>query len=274
LFIAEGRFVVKLLLAGGRFRARSLLVTPVALESLRAEIDPRLGVRGGVRTGPDVPVYVVSEALMERVAGFLVHRGCLAAAERGPGLDAAAVLGGLPPGPALAVVLEGVNNHDNIGGVFRNAGAFGASCVLLAGGCADPLYRKAVRVSMGVVLRVPFASVEADEALKVPAGVRAVRLLRSCGFRVLALTPDAGAVNIAACGDGAQRPERIALLLGAEGDGLQRATIDEADEAVRIAMAPGVDSLNVSVACAVALHRLGPREFGGAPGVHSGDGTR
>ncbi len=239
LFIAEGRLVVTEFLTKARFRALSVLVT-----------EPALGVIApAVR--PGLPVLLVTQKVMDEVTGFSIHRGCLALGERGDphAPTPAQLLASIPPGaPACVLVLEELFNHDNIGGVFRNALAFGAAGVLLSPGCADPLYRKAIRVSMGAALRVPFAR---DEAW--PASLDA---LRRAGFTVIGLTPGAGAIAIDHAAVDLPPARRVALVLGSEGDGLSARALRQCDTLVRIPMAPGVDSLNASAASAVALHRL------------------
>jgi len=190
-----------------------------------------------------VPVYVARPETLQRIVGFHFHRGCLAAGERPAELGLDVLL--QPHGRRILVALEGVTNPDNVGGVLRNATAFGADGVLLGPGCADPLYRRALRVSMGGALQTPFVSV-----LEWPAGLAR---LRAAGFRIAALTPDRAAVDISAFGE---VPERLVLLLGAEGQGLSAAARAAADVHVRIPIAPGVDSLNVATAAGIALHRL------------------
>jgi tRNA G18 (ribose-2'-O)-methylase SpoU len=226
LVIAEGVVVVQRLLAS-RFPLRSVLGTARRL----AELAPDLAAF-------DAPAYVTSAELMAEVVGFHLNRGVLAVADRVP-----------PPAPEDLVatarrlaVLEGVGDHENLGALFRNAAAFGVDGVLLGPGCADPLYRRSVRVSMGHVLAVPFAPLE-----PWPAGLK---WLRDQGFRVLALTPG-GPLPLAAEATG-----RAAVLLGSEGWGLTQEAIDAADAAVRIPMAGGVDSLNVATAGAVAFYAL------------------
>ncbi|TVQ78002.1 MAG: RNA methyltransferase [Phycisphaeraceae bacterium] len=241
-FLAEGRLVVRTLLEDGRYRARSVLVTPTVRAAL-----------ADVLEGLDdaVPVYEAEKDVLNAIAGFHLHRGCLAEGERGPAIEAEAVLSA---GGRLVVALEGVNNHDNIGGIFRNALAFGVRGVLLDRGCVDPLYRKAIRVSMGGALRVGFAW--CDDLCG------ALQRAREVGWRVLAMTPGTGlpgageeSVEI---GDlvrgGDDRP--TVVVLGAEGPGLSDGVMGVADARVRIGMAPGVDSLNVAVASGIALHRL------------------
>src|SRR5437016_2868170 len=224
LFVAEGRRLVRRLLAGGRFRTHSVLATEPMVETLSDVVD-------------GVPLYVVDEATVRSVVGFAFHRGCLALGERG-------VPGSIDPLLAACrlVVLERVTNPDNIGAVFRNAAALGADGVLLSPGCGDPLYRKAVRVSMGAALRLPFAT-----STDWPADLDR---LRACGFTLVALTPD-GDVDVAAVAGA-----RVAIILGAEGDGVSAAVRAMADACVAIPMAPGDHSLNVAVACAIALHHL------------------
>lgn len=237
VFVAEGRFVVRTLLTESAFRARSLLVNDAALEAVRDAV-------------PDsVPTYLVSQPVLDSVAGFHIHRGCLAIGERAERHSLEQLLDRLPPSiPSTLVVLEGLSNHDNVGGVFRNALAFGAGAVLLSPGCADPLYRKSIRVSMGAALRVPFAS-----ATPWPESLAAIT---RAGFTLVALTPDPDSVDISQAAETLSRPRRVALLLGAEGDGLSEQALAAAHLRVRIPIARGVDSLNVASASAVALHRL------------------
>jgi tRNA G18 (ribose-2'-O)-methylase SpoU len=178
---------------------------------------------------------------MDAIAGFPIHRGILAHGLRSEPRDANALLQSLPS-RALALVLVGLSNHDNVGGVFRNAAAFGVDAVLLDAACCDPLYRKAIRVSVGAALTVPFARLsDSEDPLEV---------LEGAGFAALALTP-AGAETV---GD-VTRPERVALLLGAEGPGLPDDILRRA-RTLAIPMKPGWDSLNVAAASAVVLHEL------------------
>src|SRR5206468_6952534 len=208
------------------------LATPATVASLGASLD-----------GCEAPVYVAQPAMLARVVGFHFHRGCLASGERPPELGIEPLVA--PGGRRLLVGLEGVTNPDNVGGVFRNARAFGADGVLLGPGCADPLYRRALRVSMGAALQTPFVSI-----LEWPAGLAR---LRAAGFRIAALTPDRAAVDISSFGP---VPGRLVLLLGAEGQGLSAAARAAADVHLRIPIVPGVDSLNVATAAGIALHRL------------------
>lgn len=235
LFVAEGRLVVARLLTLGRQRVRSLLLTDTAAAAMAPVL---------VRTAPDVPVYVVSQAAMNGVVGFNIHRGCLALAER-PAPLAPATLD--LAGASAVVVAEGVNNPDNVGGLFRNAAAFGAAAVVLGPGCGDPLYRKAIRTSMGATLALPYAVAAAwPEALDG---------LRASGFTVVACTPAPAAPSLY----DTPLPARTAVLVGAEGDGLTRAALDRADLVVRIPMAGAMDSLNVATAAAVVLSALAAR---------------
>lgn len=235
LFVAETRLVVEQLLAQDHHRVRSVLVTDAACASLRGALD---------RCAAPPVVYVADVRVLERVAGYAFHRGCLAVAERGPERSADALLAGLGAGACLVLVLDEVSNPDNVGALFRTATAFGVRAVLLSPGSGDPLYRKTVRVSMGSTVRLPHARIA-----PWPDGLRVVR---EAGFFVVALTPGAGDVERFA----APAHGRMALLVGSEGSGLPPDTLALADAAVGIRMAPGVDSLNVAVAGAVALHRL------------------
>lgn len=225
IFLAEGVEVVRTLVRQGRFPIRSLFLSERRLEAVQ-----------DLALSSEVPVYVAPQEVMDRVAGFPIHRGCLAAGERGPEESAAALLDRLPDARTV-VVLEAIANHDNVGGIFRNGLALGADAVLLDGRSADPLYRKAIRVSMGATLRLPFAR-----------GERLVEVLHDRKFACVALTPhDAAPI------DEMEWPERTALFLGTEGAGLDRSTIASCDLSVRIPMVPGVDSLNVATAAAIAL---------------------
>jgi tRNA G18 (ribose-2'-O)-methylase SpoU len=239
VFVAEGRLVVRTLLTSSRFQALSVLVTETARRSLESVLAPRIET---------LPVYVADRSLLAEIVGFNVHRGCLALGARPAETPVADVLASLPDG-ALVVVLEGVGNADNVGGVFRNALAFGADAVLLGPGCCDPLYRKAIRVSIGGTLRMRFAT--------IPGWPDGLKEVRGAGFTLAALTPDAHGEDIAAFSRRFDRRGRLAILLGAEGAGLSPEAKAAADARVRIPMAPGVDSLNVATASGIALHRLG-----------------
>ncbi len=229
-FVAEGALVIRQLLLSP-YPVRAVLATPQGLAALEDDL-----------AGLDVPVYSLSQALMTSVTGFHFHRGALASAGRLPHPNLATVVGGAD----LVLMAEGVTDNENLGALFRNAAAFGVGGVALDATCGDPLYRRSVRVSMGHVLRMPFARV-ADWRSALP-------VLRELGFDTVALTPAADAEDI-----GRVPPRRPrALLVGSEGFGLTAATLAAADRRVRIPIAPDVDSLNVATAAAVALHRLAP----------------
>ena len=240
VFIAESREVIRRLFSCGRFRPRSVLLTPAALEGLRDVLET---------ADPQIRILLVQHDLVRGVVGFNFHRGCLAVGERGPEPSLSSLLD--PPGRRLLLVLEEVTNPDNVGAVFRNAMAFAADGVLLSPGSADPLYRKAIRVSIGASLSVPFARL-----VNWPGDLRA---LHGAGYSIMALTPRPGAIDIAEFGTTEPVPERLALLFGAEGSGLSAAARSAADHEVRIAMSPAADSLNIATACGIALHRLARR---------------
>ena len=232
-FIAEGEVVLNVLLRpGARFAAASLLIAEKRLERLGSLIDA---------LPPDVPVFAAGQAVMDAIVGFPLHRGLLAHGLRGAEPDARSLLAGLGP-RAVVLALFGISNHDNMGGLFRNAAAFGVDAVLLDTACCDPLYRKAIRVSVGAALKVPFA--------RLPAGEDPLGLLEGAGFTALALSPS-GAERLA----GLARPDRAAVLMGAEGPGLPASVLARA-RTIAIPMAPGWDSLNVAAASALVLHEL------------------
>jgi tRNA G18 (ribose-2'-O)-methylase SpoU len=238
-FIAEGRQVVRRLLDVGRYRARSALVTPPALDAL-----------GAVLADARVPTYLVRQDIVNAIVGIEFHHGCLAVGERGAEQTPEAVLA--EARGASVVLLEGLGDASNVGAIFRNALAFGAGAALLSPGTADPLYRKAIRVSAGAAVVLPFA--------RLDDWPRDLTRLRAGGYTLLALTPRAEAVDISALGTRCPRPPRVALLLGTEGRGLSAGALAAADLQVRIPMAPAMDSLNVAAAGAVALHWLSRTE--------------
>ncbi|MGI5177904.1 TrmH family RNA methyltransferase [Dactylosporangium sp. CA-152071] len=229
LFIAEGELVLRRALRAG-YRLRSVLID-----------SKRVGQLDDLPLG-DVPVYAGDQATLEAITGFHVHRGVLASFHRKPDLAAADIL----TTARRVAVLEDVNNHTNVGAIFRGAAALGMDAVLLSPSCADPLYRRSVRVSMGEVFAIPYARIE-----PWPDGLHAVR---EAGLTLLAMTPAADAVPIQTL-SAAQR-ERTALLLGAEGPGLSAKALDASDVRVVIPMRNGVDSLNVAAAAAVAFWEL------------------
>ena len=234
LFIAEGTKVITRAVAAG-YPVRSMLLGRSRMIDLAS-----LGEA-------EAPVYVVPDEVAERVTGYRVHRGALAALARRP-LPGVA---GLIAGARRIVVLEDLVDHANVGAIFRCAAALGVDAVVLSPRCADPLYRRSVKVSMGAVFAIPYA--------RMSDWFDGLADLKSAGFRVLALTPDDGAtpIGLALGGTG----ERVALAFGTEGDGLSARWLHAADEAVRIPMNPaaraaGVDSLNVVAAAAIACHLL------------------
>ncbi|MGQ0737192.1 MAG: TrmH family RNA methyltransferase [Acidobacteriota bacterium] len=191
-----------------------------------------------------VSVYVAPQKVLNGITGFNLHRGCLALAAR-PAEAGLTDYQALLDQARRVLVLEGVNNPDNIGGLFRSAAAFGVEVVVLGAGCGDPLYRKAIRTSMAATLKVPFV-----QAGEWPG---ALATLRAHGLRLVALTPRADTRLV----DGLRAHHaRVALLVGSEGDGLSDEALSRADERVRIPMADGIDSLNVVVAASIALHHL------------------
>ena len=229
LVIAEGVLVVQRMLAS-RFTPRALLGT-----------DRRLAELGADLHGVSAPYYRVEADVMAEAVGFHLNRGVLASASRAAELSVAQVL----EGARTIAVLEGVNDHENLGSIFRNAAGLGVDAVVFGSGCADPLYRRAVRVSMGHALLVPFA-----RAARWPADLH---VLRDAGFRLLAMTPDEGAPRLADAMDGLA-DGKVAILVGAEGPGLQEHTMRASDVRVRIPMARGTDSLNVATAAALAFY--------------------
>ena len=238
VFVAEGVTVVGRL-ARSPYRTVAVAVVPDQEAAVTAEL---AGDDGPLALLADVPLLVVDRAVLDAVAGFPVHRGVLALGARRPfpGVD------GLDPAARTVVVLEDCNDHENMGAIARSARALGAEAMVLSPRCADPLYRRSVRVSMGEILRLPVVV-----AAGWPEGLLE---LQAAGFRVLALTPAPDAVDLDAVAVGAD--EKVALLLGAEGPGLTEAAQAAADGRVRIPITPGVDSLNVGHAAAVALHHV------------------
>jgi tRNA G18 (ribose-2'-O)-methylase SpoU len=227
LFIAEGDLVLRRALKAG-YRLRSVLV-----DAKRVDQVADLGLE---------PVYAASQDVLEQTTGFHVHRGMLASFHRQPPRNAPDVLAAA----RRVAILEDVNNHTNLGAIFRGAAALGMDAVLLSPACADPLYRRSVRVSMGEVFAVPYARLDPWPA--------ALDEVRSAGFSLLALTPADDALPIQYLD--AERRRRPALLLGAEGSGLSRRALAASDVRVVIPMQAGVDSLNVAAAAAVAFWEL------------------
>ncbi len=236
LVIAEGVLVVQRMLAS-RFVPRALLGTHRRLAELSAALDR-----------VDAPYYRVDADVMADVVGFHLNRGVLASASRPPELTMSHVL----DGARTVAVLEGVNDHENLGSIFRNAAGLAIDAVVFGSGCADPLYRRAVRVSMGNALLVPYAW-----ATSWPGDLE---LLRDNGFRLLAMTPEPSARPLPDAMT-SLAGERVAILVGAEGPGLTERAMRASDMRVHIQMSRGTDSLNVATAAALAFYeraRLAP----------------
>jgi len=250
LFIVEGRGSIQSMLEHSAHRPLSLLLSHAAFEKLSAVLELH---------ATDIPVYVASQQCVNSIAGITVHRGALALGQHDPAAAPETVLHPdalpAPPSPSRIVLLEDVTDPDNLGQIFRNALAFGVDAIVLSPHCTDPLYRKAIRTSMGASLRVPFALVKYREQWPaVP-----VELLRCTGHTIVALDP-AGVplVGTAAAsgtgGDGFVVPTRAALAFGNEGHGISDALLDQVDHRIRIDMMPEMDSINVATASGIALH--------------------
>lgn len=236
IFVAEGEKVIRRAAAAG-YEPRSFLLADRWLDSL-AEV---------LAAWPDVPVYVVTEELAEQVTGFHVHRGALASYHRLPLPDLDAVLAGV----RRVVVLEDIVDHTNVGAVFRAAAALGVEAVLVTPRCADPLYRRSVKVSMGAVFQVPWTRLE-----RWPGDLDR---LRAAGFTTAALALSEQAITLDAFVD--QGHDKVALIAGTEGHGLRPSTISGADVSVCIPMSGGIDSLNIASAAAVAFYATRPAEL-------------
>jgi tRNA G18 (ribose-2'-O)-methylase SpoU len=232
LFIAEGKVVLRQLLEGGRFDPVSVLVLENRLPGLEAVL---------ANAPVSLPIYVARSEIIDAIAGFHLHRGVLALVKRREPESVGGVVARLPD-TALVLALVGISNHDNVGGIFRNAAAFGADAMILDATCCDPLYRKAVRVSVGGALKVPFAIASDWREIDDELG--------NAGFRQFALTPG-GNIDIRDVEAGG----RTALYLGTEGEGLPPELIASM-QGVRIAIDSGFDSLNVAATSAIALHRF------------------
>ena len=231
-FIAEGEVVLRVLLTRARHRAEALLIADKRVEGL-SELLSLLD--------DQTPVYIAAQPVMDSVAGFHIHRGILAVGRRAPEPTAADLLAGMGE-RALVLALFGIANHDNMGGLLRNAAAFGVDGVILDSTCCDPLYRKAIRVSVGAALVTPMA--------RLAPGEDALALMARFGFDAIALSPRAPTPLAQLV-----RAPRAALLLGAEGPGLPGELLART-RPVAIPMAPGLDSLNVATAGGIALHHL------------------
>jgi tRNA G18 (ribose-2'-O)-methylase SpoU len=232
LFVAEGRLIVERLLLDRRLRVHSVAVTPPAARALAPVFEQR----------PDVTVHTCEPGMLEAITGFDFHRGCLALAWRPMETVPLECLAGA----RRLLALEGVGNPDNVGGLFRTAFALGVDGVLLDGATADPLYRKAIRTSMGATLRIPFT--------RLAAWGEDLSALKSRGFRVLALTPHPDAVSLQhlKIADG----DPLIVAVGSEGYGLTTPALAQADLRVRIPIDPRADSLNLVVAAGIVLQAL------------------
>ncbi len=236
VFVAEGRLVVERLVTRGTHQVRSLLLSTAAAAAMDAVVR---------RLPSAVPVYVAPQDVMNGVVGFNIHRGCLALAERPASRP-------LEPSDLAAagrvLVLEGVNNPDNVGSLFRAAAALGAELVVLGPGCGDPLYRKAIRTSMAATLLLPYRV-----AAPWPD---ALALFRQEGVAIVACTPAPDAPSLYET----RLPARAAVLVGAEGPGLSRSALTYSDVRVRIPMHGQTNSLNVATAAAIVLSALDARD--------------
>ena len=233
LYIAESTKVIERALAAGH-RPRAFLL----IEQWLGDVERLLAPYGF----DDVPVFVGPPDLLKQLTGFDMHRGALASMHRPALVPVAELLAGA----RRVVVLEDIVDHTNIGAIFRSVAGLGADAVLITPRCADPLYRRSVRVSMGTVLQVPWT--------RLPEWPEGAGLLRAAGFHIAALALADDAVELDAFA--ASAPPKVAVLLGAEGDGLSTAALDNSDTVVTIPMMHGVDSLNVAAASAVALYTL------------------
>lgn len=234
LVIAEGVLVVRRMLAS-RFVPHAMLGTDRRLAELADDLS------AAAAPPLDMTCYRATAEVMADVVGFHLNRGVLAAARRPVELSVSEVL----EGARMIAVLEGVNDHENLGSIFRNAAGLGVDGVVFGAGCADPLYRRSVRVSMGHALLVPFA-----RAARWPADLE---LLREEDFRLLAMTPNRRAVSLAEAMTGLAG-DKVAVLVGAEGPGLTETVMRVSDARVRVPMSRGTDSLNVATAAALAFY--------------------
>jgi tRNA G18 (ribose-2'-O)-methylase SpoU len=229
-FVVEGTTAIRAAL-DSPYRVRSVLVTQRKLTALVAEFGPR----------PPVEVFVAAQDVMNTVVGFDIHRGAVAIAERQPLPDVETLVAGA----RTVAVLEGLNDHENLGALARSARALGVDALLLDPTCADPLYRRCVRVSLGHVLHLPFT--------RTAVVTETLAMLHRAGFVTIALTPAADAHDLDTVA-AALRPTSVALVIGGEAGGLTPAALASADYRARVPMRPGVDSLNVGHAAAIAFH--------------------
>ena len=243
LFIAEGQVVLHNLSRSRDCEALSLLIADKRIAALAPLI---------AQFPEDTPLYAAGQGVLDAVVGFHLHRGVLALGRRRHEPSADSLLAGCGP-RALAVCLMGIGNHDNMGGIFRNAAAFGADAVILDQGCCDPLYRKAIRVAVGASLITPFARLE--------PGADPAALLAAHGFETVSLSPK-GAIPL----ERLPRPPRVAAVFGAEGPGLPAAILARTTTAA-VTMSAGFDSLNVATTSGIVLHHLATAKGGEPPGV-------
>jgi tRNA G18 (ribose-2'-O)-methylase SpoU len=226
-FVIEGEVVLRAFAAAGRHGLSSVLLARKRVDKLMPLLDAL----------PPAPVYVAPQAVLDQIVGFPIHRGVLALGRRGQPLDADVLLAGQSR-RSLVVALFGIGNHDNVGAIFRNAAAFGVGAVLLDSTCCDPLYRKAIRVSVGAALTVPFAYMSSR--------TDPIALLAAHRFEALALSPGGASLL-----SDVKRTDRMAVLFGAEGPGLPADILTRSR-----AVAGALDSLNVGTSCGIALHHL------------------
>ena len=234
LFVAEGRLVVQRVIEDRRFSLHSLLLNDTSYRALSGAL---------ASVSSDVPLFVCETPDFLGITGLPLHRGCLALVERPAPIASCEIL----RDARTIVVLEGVTNADNVGGVFRNVAAFGADGVMLSPTCCDPFYRKAIRTSMGATIRVPFSRID-----EWPDGLADVR---ATGFTLVALSPRQPSTTLDEF-VASERPARVALLIGTEGKGLSDEARSAADVSVRIPISDAVDSLNLAVASGIVLSRL------------------
>jgi tRNA G18 (ribose-2'-O)-methylase SpoU len=237
-FIAEGRQVVRTLLTDSVLRAESVLIDDTAWPTFASDLE----------AAGALDVFRVPTGALREVPGWKFHQGCLAVGVRPDALSVDALLSAAGE-PSLIVALDAVSNPDNVGAIFRSASALGAGGVVLGPTCVSPLYRKALRSSMGAALRIPFSH--------GPLWQEGLAALKAHGYTLLALTPGEGAASLEVVVAGLEPQGRYALLLGAEGHGLGATSLETCDQRIVIPMEAGVDSLNVAAAAAVALYRIG-----------------
>jgi len=237
-FVAEGRFIVARLLDQPEWTVESVLLSESAFTAMKDAVARR----------PDVMTFVLAADAFAAVAGFNIHRGCLAIGQRRPLPRLSELVSPSDERPIRLLGLEGLVDADNVGACFRNAAAFGAHAVVLDAQCADPLYRKAIRTSMGASLRVPFT--------RIPDWMEALAWLSARRVTTVALTPQPDAEACSWVSPRLRAAPRLALLVGREASGLTSGVQRACDHRVRIEMMPGEDSLNVATAAAVALHEF------------------